>query len=209
MKKSLIRHSICALLVTGGLLHLAAASENTNEVFVTYRKTQNSFPVTKAQLDAAKNAKESLPASADPEGHWGSVVEGFQLSARLEKKSFKPDEQIKVTVLLRNTTNHVIGYSAFFGSGVDLPICDFVVTRTGQTNNLKKQNLETEIATGGARWFNLHPQTQRKYEATLNGAFDLTIPGDYSVYAEGFVPDLNGKGHASIKSEAATFTIVK
>jgi hypothetical protein len=200
--------------VTFTLLPDPWAFENTNGLFVTYRETANSRRVTKADIEAITNVQESLPANKDSEGHWGNVVEGFQLSLRLGKKSVKPGEPINVTVLLRNTTNRVVGYSAFFGSGVDLPICDFVVTRRGETNSLKKVTFEAQRISGGARWFNLHPQTQRKYETTFSAQFDLSTPGTYWIYAAGRVPRMrelgllpDGPSVEPIRSATAEFVI--
>ena len=183
--------------------------ENTNAMFVTYAQTQNSSPVTQIQLDAMHGAKESLQAIADPDGNWGQAVEGFQMSIRFNKKSFLTNEPIKVSILLRNTTNHIVGYGAFFGIGMDSPVCNFVITNSAHIKIPRKPNLDgIFVLDGGSRPFELHPQTQRKYEVFLDfRRFDLSKPGTYSIIAKGSVPRADGNGQAVIESGVVAITI--
>src|ERR1035438_8320956 len=58
------------------------------------------------QTEAAKGRPESRPAELDPEGHWGTVTAGVQLSIRLSKNFFALGQPIEATVTLRNVTTN-------------------------------------------------------------------------------------------------------
>ena len=60
------------------------------------------------KVKEGKKLKESLPANEYPEGKWGGIKGGFQLSMCFEKQIFTNDEPIMATILVRNVTNHVL-----------------------------------------------------------------------------------------------------
>jgi hypothetical protein len=54
------------------------------------------------KIREASLAQESRPAKDDPEGHWGAIIEGFQLSIRFRKRLFCSNEVITATCIIRN-----------------------------------------------------------------------------------------------------------
>lgn len=191
-------------------LNSVAASENTNSMFVTYAETDDSWPVTQNQLDAMGGAKESLPASADPDGNWGDIVEGFQLSARFETNEIASNTPVKVTILLRNTTNQILAYSHFFGIGKDTPVCNFVVVSGGHTNVARIPPNAPFLLDGKSRWFELHSQTQKKFESYFDiRRFDTGQAKTITVFAKGRVPKAGGEGMATIESGTTTLSVVE
>jgi hypothetical protein len=93
-----------------------------------------------ALLTQAQNSEESLPAKDFPEGNWGPVTNGCQLSLRFTKSVFKVGEPVTATLLLRNVTEHTLNcsYLAFqfrvtskSGKEITEPLPDSVYTING------------------------------------------------------------------------------
>ena len=88
---------------------MIARGEATNELYMTediqimYRGNAGEIHQD-AILAAAKKAREALSAKDFPEGNWGGVEHGLQLSLRLARPDFTNGEPIFATLLLRNTT---------------------------------------------------------------------------------------------------------
>ena len=65
----------------------------------------------KAHYDAlvkeAKTTMESLPAEKFPEGNWGQITNGCQLSLRFTQNTYKQGNSITAILLLRNLTNQM------------------------------------------------------------------------------------------------------
>src|SRR5208283_2339530 len=90
------------VLLLAAIISVSGAGD-TNKVFLT---EDGFLRVDRARkLEEAKKSKESLPAEEFPEGNWGTVTNGFQLSLRFEKTAFARGEPIVAVLLLRNTTN--------------------------------------------------------------------------------------------------------
>src|SRR3954471_23859078 len=53
-------------------------------------------------IEEAKRLKESQSAEQDPDGHWGEITNGLQLSLRFEKGEYQVGEPLTAVVLLRN-----------------------------------------------------------------------------------------------------------
>jgi len=91
---------------------LLARGEATNELYVTedgaYVNFADFMDNGKSHhadlLVAARKTHESLPANDFPEGNWGGVEHGLQLSLRFTKSNYTNGESIAATLLLRNTT---------------------------------------------------------------------------------------------------------
>ena len=96
-------------------------------LFITFTASEFSRDVTPQKLEAARHANESRPAAQDPEGNWGELSEGFLLSVRFQRHTFKVGEPIMATVLIRNPGARTAFYRDFFGMGEDSTVCQFVV----------------------------------------------------------------------------------
>jgi len=191
-KETLMRlcHIFIMLLFLSQISISSMAGE-TNELYVT----EDSFGLYASQHDAdlhharllakAKTIRESLPAKEFPEGNWGHVTNGFQLSLRFDKQAYKNGEQITAILLIRNTTNRTIKYLN------DFPVEYSVINASGQRLASKYEHMPFPRS-GGYR--DLPRETQHKYLERLDGVFVLTngnysvqaiLPAPYSKYADG------------------------
>src|SRR5207247_4417721 len=62
------------------------------------------------KLEVARMSKFSRPPGEDPQGNWGVVSEGFQMSVRFDKESFVVGEPIVATVVIRNVSDRPLWY---------------------------------------------------------------------------------------------------
>jgi len=122
--------------------------------------------------------KESLPSEQFPEGNWGLITNGFQISLQLGESKFAVGEPIVATMLLRNTTTHALKYRCIAFMGIDGPI-DFVVT-TDSGSAVPSTAIKDAITFNGD--LTLASHTQHKYRERLDKRFDLTN-GIYNVSA--------------------------
>ena len=165
---------------------------------------------TPEQIESAQNAKESRPATQDPEGHWGETQEGFQLSVRFEKENFRAGEPIVATVLIRNATNKNVYYRDFVGLREDSPVCQFDVLDEQQKPVLRlTANAPDDITDGPHITRALKPGTQCRYDVKLDARFNLNQPGTFSIRARRWVHKLQGDGYVQLKSEPAPITILR
>jgi hypothetical protein len=104
------------LIIAGFLAGPAAQAEDTNR-FLTFGPT---VPDTAAPyypwifqqiIEEAKTAPESRPAAEDPEGHWGGITEGLQLSVRFQRDAllFSADEITNLNSLAAKLCNPPVG----------------------------------------------------------------------------------------------------
>jgi hypothetical protein len=132
------------------------------------------------KIEEALNSKESRPASQDPEGHWGQVLDGFQLSLRFEKQDFTNGEAITATVLIRNVSENTLSYVVNTMTSQPAPINVAVC----EGHERLKLITENTLIKGTARTAHLYAQTQHKYQVRLDKYYDLGKKGIYSVQAE-------------------------
>ena len=119
-------------------------------------------------IEKAKQIAECLPAEQDPEGHWGQVANGFQLSLRFEKAVFTNGEPILATMFMRNVSNATQSYFR--------PI-RVVSSKNG---NIQKNKYDTGLFDQSLTPVTtLFPQTQNKYRDKLNQSYDLSESGQY------------------------------
>lgn len=163
------------------------------------------------QIERAKHAKESRPAEDDPEGHWGAISEGFQLSIRFEKETFTNGEPVIVSVLLRNVSDRPLTYwVSTLGRETEVvvakgqqPLPRKDQPKAGATFAERLSHLDV-----GSAWDCSSPVgTQRKFMVELNKIFDLTTNGQYIAHAERRVPKLDLTGEVKVASGNATFRI--
>jgi hypothetical protein len=123
-----------------------------------------------SRIEEAQRSRESRPASEDPEGHWGPATNGFQLSLRFEKEAYTNGEPVVATMLVRNVSNVRQRYA--FSARVS----------AAKSGSPLKRKDDTGLTIITSYRF-LHPQTQARYQETINHVYDLT-PGEYTFWAE-------------------------
>ncbi len=173
-------------------------------VFPTYAHNESAHPPTDRMLTRAKRAKESQPAADDPEGNWGRVEEGFQLSVRFDKAEFIASEPITGSVIVRNVSPSLLRYAVFRGSGVDTPVCNLTVV-DGHGIPVTRFS---QVVDGSSTVLDLLPSTQRKHPFRLDQRFELNKLDDYAITAERTIPKLDKSGHAEVKSGTAIIRIM-
>lgn len=94
------------------LLATVAVLFAQSEKFYVTKETHATatFIPTAGQIEQAKQAKDARPAEDDPEGNWGQISEGFQLSIRLSKNTFTNGEPVSASILLRNVSDKPLTY---------------------------------------------------------------------------------------------------
>jgi hypothetical protein len=180
----------------------------TYETNTAFYKTN----ISEAQIERATHAKESRPVEHDPEGNWGPVLEGFQLSIRLEKASFTNGEPVIARMLLRNVTNSVRTYLV---SSTHDPEDTLVLfrdeARVPRADEPKPGASFVERLKGirnGSTWHCPSPPgTQRRFVADLSKIFDLTN-GNYTVFAQREIQDLTHLVITNVVSDKASFTVL-
>lgn len=165
------------------------------------------------QIEKALRAHDSRPAKDAPEGNWGSAVEGFQLSLRLDKKSFTNGEPITACVILRNVSGTTRGYPYEFTP--DEREITFVLLR-GEDRILGKYDIKPDatfveklraIRTGHGWVRESPPGTQHKTLVNLSSYFQLTNSGDYVVQAKREIVPGQLAGATSVASGKVFFQI--
>ena len=127
------------------------------------------FKMNPIKVEEAKKLKESLPATAFPEGNWGNAQGGFQLSIRFEKQTYVYGEPIIATILVRNVTNQVLTYNIINVAGQDSPIGIIVTDSKGKLVPQKSD----EINIISSHEIKLFPGTQHKYQEQFDTMFNL------------------------------------
>ncbi|HTR43384.1 MAG TPA: hypothetical protein VMH87_17365 [Pseudomonadales bacterium] len=150
----------------------------TDDGFLVY-KSHKQITLNPQKVEEAKKSKESLPAAAYPEGNWGNVQNGFQLSMRLKKISFTNGEPIVATILLRNVTNQILSYPLINIAGRDGPIGLVIVDDKG--NDILPESDDITIIS--AHESSIFPGTQKKFVELLNQTSAFKTNKNYSVYA--------------------------
>lgn len=191
---------------------LAGVAGQTNQLYITDegKGSVPEAPFSLEQIDKAKHAKDSRPAEDDPEGHWGTATEGFQLSLRFEKDSFTNGEPVVARVILRNVSDRSLTYPC--ENSPDETETSFVLLM-GQARLYGRY----DVRPGGGRpkavhtghgWTRLSPPgTQRKVFVNLSVIFDLTTNGQYVVYAKRAIRNLFSSQEVDVTSGKATFRI--
>jgi hypothetical protein len=184
---------------------IAPASERG--VFITLGALEAAALLRPEQVESAKLAPESRPAVDDPEGNWGFVSHGFQLSLRFAKQEFTNGEPVVANIILRNVTEQELWYSASFGPELDYPAGSLLAT--GPDYRLAKRRVQdTPPISFSARHFRLLPGTQRKYQCPAQERFDLAQTGIYAFTAKAMVPRQAGGGFDEVLTGNAVIRIV-
>lgn len=175
---------------------IGCAGHETNAFFVT----AEGYPIYQEKIEAASRAPECRPVELDPEGHWGPITEGFQLSLRFTNTVVHVGEPLIATIILRNVSPTNLFNSVW---GRDTQYTMVITDSSGQP-------LLGAEWRGGSRFPGvLDKGTQLKVESNLTLRYPFTRPGTYSVYAmRRAILKLDGSGHTEIVSGKVSFTIL-
>ncbi len=156
-----------------------------------FNDQKKGFVPDPAKVEEMSRRPECRPAEADPEGNWGVPLDGFQISVRLPKNTFEPDETIIVEMVVRNVTNRDLTYTVLVPDKylkIEVRRGDkFVVSkREAQGNDSFAKRLTSVVkdAIPGL----LFAGTQHVFSFRLNDFYDLSDPGEYAVRVGRLVP---------------------
>lgn len=192
-----------SLLATLAALTSALADTNVIYFFVDSRGAMGYEAKARAyerQMEAAKMLPECRPAELDPQGHWGEISAGLQLSARFPTNVFTTGQPITLSVILRNTTTNALTVPGPLAWFMDLAVV------TQDDKPLRQTKSPKWLLTGGGDT-GLLPLSQTRLTYTLNEMFDLATPGKYRVYAERRSPQSSDL--ATTRSGTAELTVIK
>ena len=120
------------------------------------------------QIDTAKGKPECRPAEFDPQGNWGPVVSGFQISIRLATNTFRVGSMINARVILRNTETNSLTIIAPSVAGIRLVATD--------EHGVLLQPNRLQLTVSGPSQATLPGRRQRSYEFDLAQNFDFKSP---------------------------------
>jgi hypothetical protein len=180
-----------------GLRSLISGAAETNRFFVI----DDGWPITESKIEAAKTNKLSRPAADDPEGNWGAVRAGIQVSLRFSKEAFGKNESPTATVILRNVSGEEIQYP---GSGTADDVVIEVTDGNGQRLPVRAEWLWRRRFLGGPQI--LQGGTQRVLMIKLTDRFQLGGEGTFSAVATIRVVAKNGN-LVEVTSGSAKFKI--
>ena len=167
------------------LLCLHTQAEDTNIYYVTDDGHSGNIRNDPGALDEAKKNKECLPADAFPEGNWGEIKNGVQLSLRFETNTFAVGQPVNAITLLRNVTNLIMSYDFGITMGMDTrPIRIIMTDSNGTPVSTKAVASPTGLLLTSTRSRELLPQTQHKYIERLDNLYDMQSNTLYFVTAE-------------------------
>jgi hypothetical protein len=185
----------------------------TNAYYITEESHTNAyFTPTPEQIERAIHANESRPAKDDPEGNWGKVSDGFQLSVRMAKNTFTNGEPVIALILLRNVSDKPLTYYVFYPKDDDLKLH----VKMGDKQLNPKDAITTDMTfleklnhlNNGSRSMPMLPVgVQRLFKVRLDQSFDLTTNGQYSICASRAVLRNDKKSETNVSSGIATFSI--
>ena len=155
------------------------------------------------KVEAAKKSRESLPAEEFPEGNWGVVTNGCQLSLRFTKTNYTNGEPVEVILLLRNVTNQTARLNYLRRAELlDGPATFQIISDSGKV--IPEHYPSAQLFEGGFIATCPLPGTQHKYVEHLNRGYDLTN-GTYNVRA--VIRMTNNSPPTEVKSAPVTIKI--
>jgi hypothetical protein len=166
------------------LLFAAYWSSNATDTNTIYVTDEGFLSINYSEkVKEARESKESLPAEDFPEGNWGAITNGFQLSLRFDKQVFTNGEPMFANILLRNTTNQIRTYTVSLSSVANRsePIGLSVFSETGAGISPTSASDDNVIVSTRGR--SLIPKTQHKYTERLDKIYDFKTNGSYFAQA--------------------------
>lgn len=128
-------------------------------------------------VEEARKAADSRQAEDDPEGNWGDVINGSQLSVRLDKEQYAFGETLVAHIIIRNLGSEVLAYPFSFPDlETQISIID---DRYQSVSRLKPPSERPQVVSGGA--MQIRPGWQRKYDFRIDTLYKFSTPGTYSI----------------------------
>ena len=156
------------------------------------------------KLAEALRSDESKPEDKDSDGHWGMAEEGLRLSLRFARSQYTNGEPIVAKVLLRNVARQKLECENVLGPEWDF---HFAVWR-GPNGRLQEDRSGEPSGTTGAKHQLVYLRTQRRFLIRLDGRFDFTAPGIYSIVVKTKVPKADKQGLVEISSGTAQLEVL-
>lgn len=129
----------------------------------------------KQARETAIQAGECLPAELDPQGHWGEIVGGFQLSIRSATNVFIVGKPVPITVILRNTSTNVLPVIPPVSVG-------FVVVEDEAGKKIPDNNLDAGGSGGSAEIEGVTAKHELIDQFDLQERLALAKAGVYRIY---------------------------
>jgi hypothetical protein len=189
------------------ILNSAAVASETNVVYLPYEQAsyfgeEIKVAAYKRAVKAARDLPECKPAEFDPEGHWGEIEAGLQMSIRFAKRVFTAREHIEATVIIRNTTTNYINVLAPITASIELIVLNNRKEPAGKSR--------PELVVSGPSSLLLPGRRQIKFQLLLNNLpSQLTAGETYYVYARRRVSEHLGESVSNLKSAQAKIRIIE
>jgi hypothetical protein len=163
----------------------AFGANETNALFVTdnghiFLETAQARWIDPQIIKSAKTNCESWPAKDFPEGNWGKLTNGIQVSLRFDKLTYRYQEPIQVIVLVRNYTNRAVVLNGY--NEVSLGRAEYLVFDASNKLIASKPKYTGLRSPSAGFADTIYAGLQRRYVDCLNGTYDLTN-GNYLVQA--------------------------
>ena len=140
----------------------------------------------------------TLAADEDPDGNWGLVTDGFQLSIRFSKSTYTNGEPIEALVIFRNVSDRSREFVS--SSAVDRNLTFVIIDESGAV--LQKRAAEFD------RFQDMHSDAlpiggQTKSRHRVDAGFDFSNKGTYNVSVTRTVYSREGKSPIPVSSASA------
>jgi hypothetical protein len=188
---------------------LFVRADETNTIYVTdngksfnrlfLESKERGIYLNPEKVEAAKTNRESLSAKYFPEGNWGEVTNGYQLSLRFTKLTYANGEPIVAILLFRNATNQIRDDNNRYLWNVgwfDGPAKFQITTDSGKIVPESRPE-PIQVIQGGNVSNAPFPHTQRKHLEHLNKDYELPS-GKYMIQA--YIEMFGGLSPLTIKS---------
>ena len=168
-----MKYIILPLLLLSLSIYWLGALEEINNLYITDDGWLSVYGDQHRNklLEEAKMTRESLPSKDFPEGNWGAVTNGCQLSLRFTKTTYTNGEPIEAILLLRNVTNQNVNCRYLPAVGrLDGPARFDIISDSGEI--IPEQMPPGELFLGSMNW--PLPNAQHRYLEHLNKGYQLT-----------------------------------
>lgn len=157
-------------------------------------------------VDTKQLHVEQRPAAADPEGNWGPLVEGVQVSLRFQKGTYEIGEKFFAVFIVRNTSTQVVSVHLSNDPFDDLSLIRFTVQRD-QSLVQQAPRPKSDIPSGGPSV--IGPKQQLRFLLRMDRQLDFSQPGEYAITASRKVRCSDEKGIIEPTSGTAILRIVE